>query len=122
MVFKICSFFSAWGVTGIDHQIFISIFYRSPEPSTHGFILQYLSSEAYCYAVSSKPVIYILDLVKLDVPNLFIGPAFETATQSDTSVPGEKFKEHLHSYIASNDLQRELLKNVDVIMVSLFIF
>ena len=66
-------------------------------------------------------MIYILDLVKLDVPNLFIGPAFETATQSDTSVPGEKFKEHLHSYIASNDLQRELLKNVDVIMVSLFI-
>ena len=54
--------------------------------------------------------------MKLDVPNLF------TDLQSDTSVPAEKFKEHLHSYIASNDLQRELLKNVDVIMVSLFVF
>lgn len=67
-------------------------------------------------------MIYILDLVKLDVPNLFIGPPLETGIQGDSSVPAEKFMEHLHSYIASNDLQRELLKNVDVIMVSLFIF
>ena len=50
--------------------------------------------------------------MKLDVPNLF------TDSQSGTSGPGENFKELLHFYIASNGLQRELLKNVDVIMVS----
>ena len=50
--------------------------------------------------------------MKLDVPNLFTG------LQSNISVPADKFKEHLHSYIASNSLQRELLKTVDVIMVS----
>ena len=118
-MFKSCTH-TAFNFSAPDN--IFCLFYRSPDPSTHGFILQYLSSEAYCYAVSSKPVIYILDLVKLDVPNLFIGPPLETGTQDDISVPAEKFKEHLHSYIASNDLQRELLKNVDVIMVSLFIF
>ena len=52
--------------------------------------------------------------MKLDVPNLFTG------LQSNTNVSAEKFREHLHSYIASNSLQGELLKNVNVIMVSLW--
>ena len=93
--------------------------YRSPEPSTHGFIIDYLSSEAILYVRSEKPVRYILHLMKLDVPNLFTGPPDDPGVLSGTSNPGEKFKEHLHSYIASNGLSRELLRNLDTIMVSL---
>ena len=73
--------------------------------------MDFISSKALSsYAESRQPVKYILDVMKLDVPNLFTAPQ---------SVPGEKLKEHLHSYIASNGLSRELLKNVDTIMVSL---
>ena len=75
--------------------------------------MDFISSKALFYAELKQPVKYILDVMKLDVPNLF------TAPQSDTSVPGEKLKEHLHSYIASNGLSRDLLRNVDAIMVSL---
>ena len=93
--------------------------YRSPEPSKHGFLIAYLSSEAILYVRSKKPVRYILDLMKLHVPNLFTGPPDDTGILSGTNDPGEKFKEHLHSYIASNGLPRELLRNLDTIMVSL---
>ena len=86
---------------------------RFPEPNEHGFILDFISSKAPFYAELKQPVKYIFDVMKLDVPNLF------TAPRNDTSIPGEKFKEHLHYYIASNGLSRDLLKNVDVIMVSL---
>ena len=88
-------------------------FFRFRDPNEHGFILDFLFSKAAIYAELKQPVKYILDVMKLDVPNLF------TDSQSGTSGPGENFKELLHSYIASNGLQRELLKNVDVIMVSL---
>ena len=90
-------------------------FHRYPEPNDHGFILEFLLSEAFFYAKINKQVKYILDIMKLDVPNLFTGPP---SNPGIPSIPGAKFKEHLHSYIATNDLPRELLKNVDVIMVS----
>ena len=57
---------------------------------------------------------FILDLMKLDVPDLFYD------IQGRTSVPGASFKEYLHQYIASNGLSKELLKRVDKIMVSWF--
>lgn len=78
--------------------------------------MDFLFSKAAIYAKLKQPVKYILDVMELDVPNLF------TDSKSGTggiSVPGKNFKELLHSYIASNGLQRELLKKVDVIMVSL---
>ena len=58
--------------------------------------------------------------MKLDVPNLFIGPPDDTGISCGTSVPSEKFMEDLHSYIDSNELSRELLGNLDSIMVSLY--
>ena len=63
---------------------------------------------------------YILDLMKLDVPNLFIGPPDDTDISCGTGVPSEKFMKDLHSYIDSNELSRELLGNLDSIMVSLY--
>ena len=75
--------------------------------------MDFLFSKAAIYAKLKQPVKYILDVMELDVPNLF------TDSKSGTggiSVPGKNFKELLHSYIASNGLQRELLKKVDVIL------
>ena len=100
------------------HNVYLS--HRWPEPRRHGFILHYLSSEATSYVRSSKPVGYILDLMKLDVPKLFIGPPDDTGISCATSVPSEKFMQDLHSYIDSNELSRELLGNLDSIMVSLY--
>ena len=62
----------------------------------------------------SGQVGYILDLMKLDVPDLFC------YQQSGTSIPGESFKRHLQTYIATSGLplRKELLRRVDAIMVS----
>ena len=98
----------------------VHLSHRSPEPRRHGFIIDYLSSEAIYYVRLSKPVRYILDLLKLDVPNLFIGPPDDTGISCATSVPSIKFMQDLHSYIDSNELSRELLENLDGIMVSLY--
>ena len=81
---------------------------RYPESDSHGFILDFLLSEAAVYAKAGKAGTFLLDLMKLDVPNLFACPPHSTS---------ESFKKNLHSYFA-NDLSRELQKNVESIMVS----
>ena len=86
-----------------------SFFHRLPASNSHGFILQFLVSKASFYTEAEKPVTYILDLMKLDVPNLFASPPHSIS---------ETFKENLHTYISSTGLSRELVNNVDSIMVS----
>jgi len=71
-------------------------------------------SEASYYSEANKPVAYILDLMRLDVPDLFCN------RRGDIGVTGESFKGYLHEYIASSGLSRDLLKCVDIIMVSWF--
>ena len=88
------------------------LFYRSPEPKDHNCILEFIMSESAYYAEANKPVAFILDLVKLDVPDLFCDQ------RGDTSILGESFKKNLHSYIASRGLSRDLLKCVNHVMVS----
>ena len=70
-------------------------------------------SEASLYTEAGKPVAFILDLMKLDVPDLFASPVV-TPPHNTTS---ESFQKTLHTYISSNGLSRDLLKNVDKIMV-----
>ena len=84
-------------------------FHRFPASNSHGFILQFLVSTASFYTEAEKPVAYILDLMKLDVANLFASPPLSIS---------EKFKENLHIYISSNGLSRGLVNNVDCIIVS----
>ena len=76
--------------------------------------MEFLTYRAYCYVQAEKQVGYILDLMKLDVPGLFCDHG------SDTSAPGECFKKHLQTHIATSGLptRKELLKRVDAIMVS----
>ena len=69
-------------------------------------------SEASFYIEASKPVAFILDLMKLNVPDLFASPV--TPPHNTTS---GRFQKTLHTYISSNGLLRDLLKNVDKIMV-----
>ena len=87
-------------------------FYRFPEPKAHTFILEFILLESTYYAEANKRVAFILDIMKLDVPDLFCDQ------RGDTSPPGETFKVYLHGYIASSGLSRDLLKCVDTIMVS----
>ena len=87
----------------------VLFFNRNPESNSHDFILQFLLSEAAFYAEASKAGTFFLDLMKLDVPNLFASPPHST---------GESFKKKLHLYISENSLPRELQKNVESIMVS----
>ena len=90
------------------------MFHRFPEPKSHNFILEFLVSESTYYTEANKQVVFVLDLMKLDVPCLFYD------RQDETSVPGENFKEYLHLYIASSGLSKELLNRMDTIMVSWF--
>lgn len=80
----------------------------------HNFILEFLVSESTCYTEANKQVVFILDLMKLDVPDLFYD------RQGQTSVPGENFKEYLQQYIHPSALSEKLLKCMDTIMVSWF--
>ena len=90
------------------------LFVRFQEPKDHTFILEFLLSESSCYVEANKQVAFILDLMKLDVPNLFC------ERRGGTSITGESFKGNLHAYIASSGLSRDLPKCVDIIMVSWF--
>ena len=84
---------------------------RIPDSNSQGFILQFLmSDEASLYTKAGKPVAFVLDLMKLDVPDLF--------ASSPHSTTSERFQKDLHTYISSNGLSRDLLENVDKIMVS----
>ena len=87
-------------------------FYRFPEPKAHTFILEFILLESTYYAEANKRVAFILDIMKLDVPDLFCDQ------RGDTSILGESFKKNLHSYIASRGLSRDLLKCVNHVMVS----
>ena len=92
---------------------FVLFLNRYPESDSHGFILEFLLSEAAVYAKADKAGTFILDLMKLDVPKLFASPPHSTS---------ESFKKNLHCYIVGNSLSRELQKNVESIMVSKHIF
>ena len=89
--------------------IFVLFSNRYPESKNHGFILEFLLSEADHYAEARKAGTFILDLMKLDVPNLFASPPHFIS---------ESFKKNLHSYIVANNLSIELQKSVESIMVS----
>lgn len=86
-----------------------SFFHRFPASNSHGFIQQFLVSKASFYTEAEKPVTYILDLLNLDVPNLFASPPHSIS---------ETFQENLHIYISSTGLSRALVNNVDNIIVS----
>ena len=95
------------------YVLFVLFSNRCPESDSHGFILQFLFSEAAVYAKADKAGTFILDLMKLDVPNLFASPPHFIS---------ENFKENLHSYIIANSLSKELQKSVESIMVSKHIY
>ena len=89
----------------------VSFVNRVPDSNSQGFILQFLmSDEASLYTAAGKPVAFVLDLMKLDVPDLFASPPHNTTS--------ERFQKNLHTYISTNGLSRDLLKNVDKLMVS----
>jgi len=91
------------------------LFYRFPEPESHRFILEFVQYQSFFYTgytEANKPVAFFLDLMKLNVPELFC------EQQGHTSVPGERFKRYLHQYVGSTGLSKELFKYVDTIMVS----
>ena len=94
---------------------------RFTDAEHHTFLLEFLKSVAQCYLAQGRANHFILDVLQLDVPNLF-GTESEGSTstlQSDilsTSVP-DQFTHFLSDYVKRNALQEALLSSVETIWV-----
>lgn len=87
--------------------------------------MEFLKSIAQSYLDQGRSKDFLLDLLRLDVPNLFVtGPSEEetdSAKQSDLlaeSVP-EEFTYFLADYIQRNSLHDVILQEIEAIWVSL---
>lgn len=88
----------------------------------HNSLLDFLKSVARCYLEQKRPKEFIMDLLELNVPDLFMMDCEgSTSTiQSDilsNSVPDE-FTQFLTEYIQRNHLHQVILEDVEKIWVS----
>ena len=98
---------------------------RFTDAQHHKFLLEFLVSVGQSYLQQGRARDFLLDLLHLDVPSLFVMETEEeegsTSTlQSDilaSSVP-EEFVQFLADYIHRNSLQELLLQEVETIWVS----
>ena len=87
----------------------------------HRFLLQFLKSVAACYLEQERAQDFVLDLLQLDVPRLFVmeSEGSSSTLQSEVlvmSVPDE-FTDFLTDYIQRNSLCEEVLMKVRTIWV-----
>ncbi len=91
----------------------------------HQFLLDFLKSAGRCYLEQGRAKDFIMDLMELNVPDLFtMDTEGSTSTiQSDimsSSVP-EDFTQFLADYIQRHHLHEALLKDVEKIWVCTYI-
>lgn len=87
----------------------------------HKFLLEFLKSVAGCYLEQGRPKEFIMDLLELNVPDLFMmeSEGSTSTIQSDilsSSVPDE-FTQFLTEYIQRNQLHEAILQDVEKIWV-----
>ena len=100
--------------------------FRFTDAQHHKFLLEFIKTVAICYKDQDRAKDFILDLLHLDVPGLFVTDTEgSTSTlQSDilaSSVPDE-FSNFLADYIQRNNLQETILGEVEAIWVSTCMF
>ena len=96
--------------------------YRFTDAQHHKFLLEFIKSMAKCYKDQDRAKDFILDLLHLDVPGLFVtdSEGSTSTLQSDilaSSVPDE-FSNFLTDYIQRSNLQETILGEVETIWVS----
>ena len=99
----------------------LCVYLRFKDAQHHNFLLEFLKSVAKCYLEQGRAKDFIIDLLSLDVPDLF---KMETEGSTSTihsdilsnSVPDE-FMQFLTVYIQRNHLQEAILADVDQIWV-----
>ena len=95
--------------------------FRFTDAQHHKFLLEFIKSVAMCYKNQDRAKDFILDLLHLDVPDLFVtdNEGSTSTLQSDilsSSVPDE-FSNFLADYIQRNNLQETILGEVETIWV-----
>ena len=103
------------------HILYLSSSHRFTDAQHHEFLLAFMRSVAACYLSQGRAKDFVLDLLQLDVPSLFV-----TETEGSTStlqsgvetvcVPDE-FTSFLTDYIQRNRLQEAMLREVESIWV-----
>lgn len=97
---------------------------RFTDAQHHKFVLDFLKSVAQTYLNQGRAKDFLLDLLHLNVPNLFVMDSQEgsdSALQNDLlaeSVPDE-FTHFLSDYIQRNSLHDVILNEIETIWVGL---
>lgn len=105
----------------INYCLCFTSAFRFTDAQHHKFLLEFIKTVAKCYKDQDRAKDFILDLLHLDVPGLFVTDTEgSTSTlQSDilaASVPDE-FSNFLADYIQRNNLQDTILGEVETIWV-----
>ena len=99
--------------------MFYSLIYSHPGASGHEFLLEFLRAVGHCYE-KSYPDLFVLDMLKLNVPLLFAHSrshlAVQSAADKDVHI---KFITNLCEYILKNNMQEKLLGGMQTILVCL---
>ena len=95
---------------------------RFTDARHHKSLLEFLQSVAVCYLKQCRAKDFILDLLQLDVPTLFVSESEgSTSTLQSDIVAGsvsDEFSTFLSEYIQRNNLRKAILANVESIWVS----
>ena len=95
---------------------------RFTDAQHHDFLLKFMRSVAQCYRQQHRATAFVLDLLELEVPSLFVaeteGSTSTLYSGSSTAFVQEEFTSFLADYIQRNRLQDDLLKEVESIWVS----
>lgn len=108
----------------ILHTLFLVFLFLSFKEAHHqNILLEFLKSVGTCYLEQGRTKDFVLDLLALDVPDLFMMEYQEGSTSTihsdilSSNVPDE-FTHFLTEYIQRNHLQEELLAETERIWVS----
>ena len=97
---------------------------RFPDTRHHKLLLEFLQSVGSCYLAQSRANKFIVDLLHLDVPALFVSDNDgSTSTMQSDILSGsiaDEFTIFLSGYIQCNNLKRAILDTIESIWVSLY--
>ena len=101
--------------------MFVLSFHRFTDAQHHKFLLDFIRSVALCYKDQDRSKDFILDLLHLDVPGLFVTDAEGSTSTLQSDIlsisVSDEFSNFLAEYIQRNSLQETLLGEVEAVWV-----